>query len=557
MADLKCGPCRKCTRRAIVMCSDLPAREAEESERVARGAGTGKRRATTERPPRRSARQSSQNEVSTPTRDDRPRGRPERTTGLPTWGAVGNPAFLRKTQRQDSEIAPVFGWKTLGERPPYREMEAECPEIRHYWCQWEYLEVHDGVLLRRFFRKDGTGEHLQLVVPKVLRREVMAQMHGSLLGGHLGRKKTREKTLQRYYWYGLRSDINLHVASCDECESIKPPVRPARAPLGRMTVGAPLDRLATDILGPLPETPRGNKYVLVVTDHFTKWVEVFAIPDQTAQTIANAILDEVIARFGCPLSLHSDQGANFNGELIAELCKLLEIRKTRTSVYHPSGNGQTERFNRTLMRMVKAYLRGEQEDWDLHLGCLAAAYRSSPHDSTGLTPNLMMLGREVRLPAEILFHPDAQGEAVTSYGEYTDRVRQRLQRAHEVARTHLRVAAARQKQQYDVRVSHEPYDAGALAWLESDLGQQDLAPKMRRPYEGPYLVLRRLGDLNYMVQLDRKGAKRVVHFNRLKPYRGEQTLTWARAALRKFGELSEKEQFVANRQHEDRLDVVE
>ena len=115
-----------------------------------------------------------------------------------------------------------------------------------------------------------------------------------------------------------------------------------------ITFGCNKTRIGTDILGPLPETPRGNKYILVVTDYFTKWVEVFAVPDQTAVTCAEKILNEVVARFGTPLSLHSDQGRNYESVLFAELCVLLEIRKTRTSPGNPRCNGLTERFNRTL-----------------------------------------------------------------------------------------------------------------------------------------------------------------------------------------------------------------
>ena len=107
--------------------------------------------------------------------------------------------------------------------------------------------------------------------------------------------------------------------------------------------------------------------------------------------------------FGCPYDLHSDQGSNFVGKIFADLCELLEIRKTRTSPGNPKCNGQTESFNHTLVRMIKAYLKGQQRDWDLHLSCLAAAYRATIHESTGMTPNLLMLGREVRLPAELMF----------------------------------------------------------------------------------------------------------------------------------------------------------
>ena len=164
-----------------------------------------------------------------------------------------------------------------------------------------------------------------------------------------------------------------------------------------------MDRLAIDILGPLPLTPRGNWYILLVTDHFTKWVEIFAVPDQTATTCAEVILNEVVARFGCPLSLHSDQGRNYESKVFAKLCKLLEIQKTRTSPGNPRCNGQAECFNRTLLKMIKSYLKGEQRNWDKHIGCLVAAYQGTRHESTGLMPNLMMLGRETRMPVEVMW----------------------------------------------------------------------------------------------------------------------------------------------------------
>ena len=186
-----------------------------------------------------------------------------------------------------------------------------------------------------------------------------------------------------------------------------------------MIVGAPLDWSGTDLLGPLPLTPRGNRHILVVTDYFTKWVEIFPFPDQTVETCAEIILNEVIARYGCPYKIHSDQGRNYESQIFSELCRLLEMCKTRTSPWNPWCNGQTKRFNRTLIRMIKAYLKGEQTNWDRNLGCLAAAYRASQHESTGLTSNLLMLGREVGLPSEVMFGSGTSlpGEEITSYGE--------------------------------------------------------------------------------------------------------------------------------------------
>ncbi len=363
----------------------------------------------------------------------------------------------------------------------------------------------------------------------------MALNHDCPVAGHLGQKKTCARLLQGFYCYGIREDVNHWVLQCHTCGKVKPPTHPQRNTVGQMPVGGPLDRLATDVLGPLPETKRGNRYILVVTDHFTKWVEIFPIRDQTAPTCAGLILNEVIARFGCPYDIHSDQGRNYESYIFQELCRLLEVRKTRTSVCNPRRNGQAERFNRTLMRMIKAYLQGEQAEWDQNLGCLAAAYRATPNKGTGLSPNMLMLGREVRLPAEVMFGSGTgvAGECITTYGEYVDHLRERMQRAHEVARQHLQQRASRQAQDADARQPLHRYVAGDLAWYLTEMGQFALAPKLRVPYKGPVLVLRQVTPLNYLIQLDEEGTQRLIRYDKLKPYEGTVTLPWARQALRK------------------------
>ena len=232
-----------------------------------------------------------------------------------SWAMSVSPASMRKKQKEDMDLAKVFKWVEDGKKPQYTEVLGASPTVRRYWNYWDNLTIIGGVLYRKFHRKDATGEHLQLLVPKCLQQEVLEQMHNSLLSGHLGRKKTKEKLLQRFYWFDVRTDINIWVNKCDSCGAIKLPNKTVRAPLGSMPVGAPMDRLATDIMGPLPETSRGNKYILVVTDHFSKWVEAFAIPDQNAVTVAEKILNEVICRFGCPLDIHSDQGRNYESKI--------------------------------------------------------------------------------------------------------------------------------------------------------------------------------------------------------------------------------------------------
>ena len=195
----------------------------------------------------------------------------------------------------------------------------------------------------------------------------------------------------------------------------------------------------------------------------------------------------------------------------------------------PKGNGQSERFNRTLLRMIRAYQCDEQDEWDLHLGCLAGAYRS-----TRLTPNLLTMGREVRLPAELLFGSTGtqNGEEITSYGEYVDLLRSRMQHAHEVARKYLATATKRSKDSYDVKMAVNKYESGDLVWYLDEVHAVGEAPKLTRGYLGPVLVKKKVTAVNYMFQLDESGKESLMHHNKLKPYEGDRIQNWVKKAVR-------------------------
>ena len=329
--------------------------------------------------------------------------------------------------------------------------------------------------------------------------------------------------------------MNLHILKCDVCQADKKPAKVPRASLGSLPSGAPGDCLATDYVGPLPVTPRGNRYILLLTDHFSKYVEIIPVPNMTAAVCAEKILNEYIARWGCPLSINSDQGRTYESKIFKELCRMLEIRKTRTSVRNPKGNGQSERFNRTMLRMIRAYLCDEQDEWDLHLGCLAGAYRATPHESTKMTPNLLTMGREVRLPAELLFGSTGpqQGE-ITSYGEYVDLLRSRMQHAHEVARKYLCTAAKRSKDHYDVKMAVNQYTKGDVVWYLNEVQAVGETPKLQPAYLGPVPVKGKVTAVDYIIQLDASGRELLIHHDKLKPYEGEAIPRWVKKVLKRL-----------------------
>ena len=530
---LKCGPCRKCMKRAQDMLHESLVKESilfkpqgdsdkTSSELVSQEVARGV--VKDEESPGMSTETGKNSTV-------------ESGASIPYTTIVNLSAFeISKCQFDDADIGPILGAKLSGVKPSNQEMVTKSPACRHYWVVWDSLEVREGILYKRFLKRDGTGDHTQLLVPSTLKEQILHQAHDSLLSGHLGCKKTRHKILQKFYWYALKEDVNLHVLKCDICQADKKPLKTPRASLGSLAAGAPGDCLATDYLGPFPVTPRGNRYILLLTDHFSKYVEIIPVPDMTAEVCASRILNEYIARWGCPLSIHSDQGRTYESKIFKELCRMLEIRKTRTSVRNPKGNGQSERFNRTLLRMIRAYLCDEQGEWDLHLGCLAGAYRATPHEATKMTPNLLTMGREVRLPAELLFGSTCsnQGEEITSYGEYVDILRSRMQHAHEVARKYLASSAKRSKNLYDVKIAVNKYKKGDLVWYLLETRKVGEAPKLKPAYHGPFLVRRKVSEVNFLVQLDRDGKEQVIHHDKLKPYEGNHPPRWVQRAKKRL-----------------------
>nr|CAH8873028.1 unnamed protein product [Trichobilharzia regenti] len=165
-----------------------------------------------------------------------------------------------------------------------------------------------------------------------------------------------EAAKRRYWWPHQRKDIIDFCDSCEVCQTIKAPHKYNKAPLEPIITGHPNDLVQIDLVGPLPVTSRNNNYILVMVDHFTKWCGAIAIPQIDAVTIAESIFDHWVSRWGAPLQLHSDRGSNFESIVVSELCRIMGIRKTRTTAYHPQGNGLVERTNRTIKSLLQAFV---------------------------------------------------------------------------------------------------------------------------------------------------------------------------------------------------------
>lgn len=273
--------------------------------------------------------------------------------------------------------------------------------------------------------------------------------------------------------------------------------------------------VAVDVMDPLPESPSGNSYVLVASDYFTKWVEVYAIPNQEASTVAQKLTDEMFCRFSPPEQFHSDQGKQFESGLISEICKLLQIKKTQTTPYHPQCDGVVERFNRTLLDMLATTTKDHPFDWEEQLPRVCMAYNSSVHSSTGYTPFFLMFGRQAKMPVDLMYGTGCQDELPVS--DYALQLKKGLEEAYQHVRNKLATSHEHRKKLYDKSIHGRPFEKGELVWLHSTVVTRGMSKKLNHPWTGPYQVTERLGECDYRIKgLGRKRKLHVVHFNRLK-----------------------------------------
>uniref|UniRef100_A0A9J7XIM1 Integrase catalytic domain-containing protein n=1 Tax=Cyprinus carpio carpio TaxID=630221 RepID=A0A9J7XIM1_CYPCA len=212
-----------------------------------------------------------------------------------------------------------------------------------------------------------------------------------------------------------------------------------------------MDLVCIDFLSMEPDS-RGISNVLVVTDHYTRYAQAFPAKNQKALTVAKILVEKYFIHYGLPVRIHSDQGRDFESRLIRELLTTLGIRKSRTTPYHPQGDPQPERFNRTLLAMLATLGQEKKRSWSQHVASLVHAYNSTKSDATGYSPYYLMFGREARLPVDLCFETSKDGTEERNHFQYVESLKQDLQRAYQLAsqaadKTHLRNKRAYDQQE--------------------------------------------------------------------------------------------------------------
>lgn len=273
-----------------------------------------------------------------------------------------------------------------------------------------------------------------------------------------------------------------------------------------------------DLAGPFTCTPRGNRYLLVVVDYFTRWPEAIPIKSKHADVVARALVDVVFTRFGAPCELHSDQGRSFEAEVFREVLRLMGIRKTRTTSLRPQSDGAVEKLVQTVTHQLVILIDGADTEWDLQAPLVLLSLRAAPHTTTGISPAMMMFGRELNLPPSLARgRPPDTEDHPRSRHEYPAWLRGRLDRLHHEARDRAWAAALRQKERYDLRAKRPTFSVGDRVWLFNPRRRVGRCSKLQSWWDGPYVIEAILNEVVIRIQHPERPRARskTVHADRL------------------------------------------
>ena len=369
----------------------------------------------------------------------------------------------------------------------------------------------DGILVHT--TSDGLGDSLvRILVPTGRRLGILEMAHTHMLAGHFGGKKTFARVSARFLWPKMWVEVKSYVRTCAGCQKASRKDR-AKAPLQPLQCESePFSKVAFDLVGPLPRSTSGFKYILTMMDLYTKFPAAIPLKRVDNTTVIEAML-EVFASYGLPKVLLTDQGSVFTSKLTKAMCEQFGIDKIQTSPYHPQSDGALERWHACLKGMLKRS-QCNLKLWDKELKYLLFAYRSTPHVVTGYAPFTLMYGRDVRGPLEILQEAWLQGDCKPAQvHDWLVDVKARMSEMSELVSERESKAKGKMKEYYDRTASVKKFEAGdmVLVW------KPGIHAKMGASWDGPFQVEGRVSPVTYRVQVPGKAQlSKVLHCNLLK-----------------------------------------
>ncbi|UYV68366.1 hypothetical protein LAZ67_5004095, partial [Cordylochernes scorpioides] len=379
------------------------------------------------------------------------------------------------------------------------------------------FKEEDGCLFKK--NPNPEGRAWLLVVPENKKREIMKEYHNHMSNGHLGVARTMYRIKSKYFWPSMLKDVSEFIKTCHLCQSRKgsnqlpsgllQPIPPANFPF---------ERIGIDFVGPLPSTKNRKKWIIVLSDYYTRYAETRAVSEATVKEVSKFLVEDIFLRHGAPQYLISDRGSQFTSNLMKEVMKTCKIKHCFTTSYHPQTNGLTERLNRTLINMLSMYVNTDQKNWDEILPFITHAYNTTIQETTGYSPFFLMFGRE---PTSLL---DDRNISVDidkdDYDEYIKHHLDKINRTRKLVINNTIKTQERMKKNYDKKHMERSYEPGELVAVWTPIRKIGKCEKLLRKYFGPYRILKKLSNVNYLIEpKDNPGQDPlIVHVSRIKPY---------------------------------------
>jgi transposase InsO family protein len=342
--------------------------------------------------------------------------------------------------------------------------------------------------------------------------EILREMHESPIGGHVGMNRTYKRLRHFINWDGMKTDVEEYIKKCEKCQKNKMTQCHTRLPLTITdTPSSVFEKCTIDIVGPLSPSMIGNRYILTVQDDLSKFLIAVPMAEQSAEEVAKAFVDNVILIYGTPRTILSDCGSQFLSETFKGVCRLLGIKRTQTTSWHPQSNGSNERTHKGLIEYIRNYVNADLSNWDHWVKYAAFVHNTTPHRATGYMPFELLFGRLPNLPGVLQKEPVSEYYA---YDSYVKELEARLKSSYAMARQNLETAKLENKNQYDRKVFVPKFEIGNKVLVKDESVRRGRSKKLEAAYIGPYEIIRIEGP--NLVLRTRKGKEMKIHANRAK-----------------------------------------
>lgn len=417
---------------------------------------------------------------------------------------------LQELQNNDQTIHRVIELLKVGKRPSRNAREKENTSVRNLLHQWPKLQMENDIL----YRKNGNNK--QFVVPNELKHVILTELHDKM--GHLGPERVISLIRERFYWPKMHKEVTDYIQTKCRCLKQKSPNIKQSAPMKSIHSSSPGELVSIDFVH--RETSSGGyEYILTIVDHFTRFLQAYPTRNKSAKTAARFLYNDYIQRFGIPSKLLHDQGREFENEIFHHLEELMGIKRIRTTPYNPAANGQCERMNQTIIKMLRTLEESQKSRWKDHLNPLVHAYNCTKNAATGYSPFFLMFGREPRLPIDVMFNVKSSNTK-KSHQEYLNYWNRVMKEAYNIAQQHSLERKSKDRNRKNTMATLGELSPGDCV-LVRNLSERGGPGKLRAHWEPDiHVVLERKGDEDSVVyavrkQEDPSSKVRVLHRNLL------------------------------------------